>query len=235
VDAGEIKGPQGFQGFQGVQGVQGAQGVQGPQGDAAGVYEPVISKATGYLTWNGSSWVWKNETYSLSSHDHSGTYQPLDEDLTAIAALGFTSSALLRKTAANTWTLDTATYLTAITKAMVEAVLTGTITSHNHSGVYQPVDADLTAIAALAGTTGLLRKTAADTWTLDPATYLTANQSITLSGDASGSGTTSISVTITGLRGAALPTLAAGFLRYGEILIILTPASVSCFSPRWML
>lgn len=37
----------------------------------------------------------------------------------------------------------------------------------------QPLDADLTAIAALAGTSGLLRKTATDTWSLDTASYLT--------------------------------------------------------------
>jgi hypothetical protein len=60
----------------------------------------------------------------------------------------------------------------------------------------QPLDGDLTAIAALAGTSGLLRKTAADTYSLDTATYLTANQAITLSGDATGSGTTAISVTL---------------------------------------
>jgi phage-related tail fiber protein len=60
----------------------------------------------------------------------------------------------------------------------------------------QPLDGDLTAIAALAGTSGLLRKTAADTYSLDTATYLTANQTITLSGDASGSGTTAITVTL---------------------------------------
>lgn len=35
----------------------------------------------------------------------------------------------------------------------------------------QPLDADLTAIAALAGTSGFLKKTAADTWSLDTATY----------------------------------------------------------------
>lgn len=60
----------------------------------------------------------------------------------------------------------------------------------------QAWDADLDAIAALAGTSGFLKKTAANTWTLDTATYLTGNQTITLSGDASGSGSTAITVTL---------------------------------------
>lgn len=56
--------------------------------------------------------------------------------------------------------------------------------------------ADLDAIAALAGTSGFLKKTATNTWSLDTATYLTANQSISVTGDATGSGTTSISLTL---------------------------------------
>ena len=60
----------------------------------------------------------------------------------------------------------------------------------------QAYDADLDAIAALLGTSGLLKKTAANTWALDTNTYLTGNQSITVSGDVSGSGTTSISLTL---------------------------------------
>jgi hypothetical protein len=60
----------------------------------------------------------------------------------------------------------------------------------------QPIDADLTAIAALAGTSGFLKKTGEDTWSLDTNTYLTGNQTITVSGDAAGSGTTSISLTL---------------------------------------
>jgi len=60
----------------------------------------------------------------------------------------------------------------------------------------QALDADLTAVAGLSGTSGLLRKTAADTWSLDTNTYLTGNQTITLSGDVTGSGATAISATI---------------------------------------
>lgn len=37
---------------------------------------------------------------------------------------------------------------------------------------YQPLDGDLTAIGALAGTTGILKKTGANTWELDTTTYL---------------------------------------------------------------
>ena len=63
-------------------------------------------------------------------------------------------------------------------------------------GAKQPLDADLTAIAALSGASGLPRKTALNTWVLDTATYLTANQNITVSGDATGSGTTAIALTL---------------------------------------
>jgi hypothetical protein len=63
------------------------------------------------------------------------------------------------------------------------------------TGYAQPIDADLTAIASLSGT-GLARRTGTNTWTLDANAYLTGNQSISLSGDATGSGATSIAVTL---------------------------------------
>lgn len=59
------------------------------------------------------------------------------------------------------------------------------------TGVFT-LDADLNAIGSLSGNAGLLRKTAADTWALDTNNYLTGNQTITFSGDASGSGSTSV-------------------------------------------
>jgi hypothetical protein len=46
------------------------------------------------------------------------------------------------------------------------------------SSVYQPLDGDLTAIAALAGTSGLLKKTAADTYELDTTTYAPINNPV---------------------------------------------------------
>ena len=80
----------------------------------------------------GASAFHADNYFALAGHNHSGVYQPLDADLTAIAGLTGTSG-LLKKTAANTWSLDTAAYITGITKAMVEAKLTGNITSHTHS------------------------------------------------------------------------------------------------------
>jgi hypothetical protein len=60
----------------------------------------------------------------------------------------------------------------------------------------QALDADLTSIAGLSGTSGLLRKTAANTWSLDTSTFLTGNQTITLSGIITGSGVTAITTAI---------------------------------------
>lgn len=84
-------------------------------------------------------------------------FQAWDADLDAIAALSGTSG-LLKKTAANSWTLDTSTYLTSLG--------IGSLT--------QAWSADLDAIEALAGTSGLLRKTATNTWALDTSAYVTS-------------------------------------------------------------
>lgn len=70
-----------------------------------------------------------------------------------------------------------------------------------------------TALDNVFTSNGLLKRTGTATYTIDTNTYLTGNQSITLSGDLSGSGTTSISGTVTGIQGKAI-TLAAGLLRY---------------------
>lgn len=61
----------------------------------------------------------------------------------------------------------------------------------------QAWDADLDAIAALTGTTGLLKKTAANTWSLDTNTYLTtAVSSVTGTAPISSSGGTTPAISI---------------------------------------
>lgn len=91
----------------------------------------------------------------------------------------------------------------------------------------QAWDADLQAIAALAGTSGLLRKTAANTWSLDTATYLTGNQSISITGDASGSGTTSIGLTIS--DSAVTGKLLTGFGVGSNTAIVATDTVLQAF------
>lgn len=86
------------------------------------------------------------KTLALAGHTHN--YQPVDNDLTAIAAL--TGTGLLKRTGTDTWTFDTNAYLTAITKAMVEGVLTGIITSHQHN--YLPINGgNLTGLLTILG------------------------------------------------------------------------------------
>jgi hypothetical protein len=63
---------------------------------------------------------------------------------------------------------------TASTDYLVPSDLSGYLTSATAASTYQPLDGDLTAIAALAGTSGFLKKTAANTWSLDTSTYLTS-------------------------------------------------------------
>jgi len=68
--------------------------------------------------------------------------------------------------------------------------------SYNTIGA-QPLATNLTSLAGLSyASTSFVKMTAAGTFSLDTNTYLTANQTITLSGDVSGSGTTAITTTI---------------------------------------
>lgn len=85
---------------------------------------------------------------------------------------------------------------TELGQKLVSSDLAPYLTSTTAASTYQPLDADLTAIAGLAGTSGFLKKTADNTWALDTSTYLTGNQTITFSGDATGSGATSVALTL---------------------------------------
>jgi hypothetical protein len=179
-----------------------------------------IVNGTGFLKNNGSgTWSYDNSTY-LTTSAASSTYVPLTRTVAGLqlnsdisvanftAALNVATQSLKGLMSSTDKTnLDTLVALLATNDgdsvvntigeilAIFAAYPEGADLVSALAGK-QPIDADLTAIAGLIGTTGLLRKTAADTWTLDTNTYLTGNQTITLSGDISGTGTTAITATI---------------------------------------
>lgn len=165
--------------------------------------------------------------------------QAYDGDLAAIAALAGTSG-FAKKTGANTWTLDTNTYLTSYTETDPIYVASSWYTTTNNASNWdtaytnritsltttgssgaatlitntlnipnytlaglggQPLNTNLTSLGGLSYVSAsFVKMTAAGTFALDTNTYLTGNQSITLSGDVSGTGTTAITTTIGALK-----------------------------------
>lgn len=96
-------------------------------GLAIGTHVQAYSATLAGINTLGSGTGFLKNTAGTWSYDNS-SYQPLDADLTAIAAL--TANGILRKTA-GTWAMDTATYLTsAVTSVATGSGLSGgTITS----------------------------------------------------------------------------------------------------------
>lgn len=241
-------------------------------------FSPTTTSAPFILGANAQGQLVTGFNADLLDGFNSTDFQPIDADLTAIAALAGTSG-LLKKTAANTWSLDTTNYGTgSVTSIAANAPVAGltitgspittsgtltfalandlaaveglagtgfavrtaadtwanrsvtsannkitvtngdgvagnvslTINEANFTGIpesavtglvtdlanKQPLDADLTAIAALTGTGGFLKTNGSGTWSVDTNTYLTTNQTITLTGDVTGSGTTTIATTL---------------------------------------
>lgn len=97
--------------------------------------------------------------------------------------------------------------------------LAGYLTSATAATTYQPLDGDLTAIAALSGTSGLLQKTAANTYTLDTNSYV-------VSGGALG---TPSSGTLTNATGLPISTGVSG-LGTGVATFLATPSSANLAS-----
>jgi phage-related tail fiber protein len=160
-----------------------------------------VTSALGFTPYNAtnpSAYISGNQAITISG-DATGsgtTAIPLSLTNTSVVA-GSYGSAI----AAPVFTVDSKGRLTSASTATITPAfssLTGLPTTLAGHGITngQVLSADLTAIAALAGTSGLLKKTAGGSWALDTNTYLTSNQAITVSGDATGSGTTSLALTL---------------------------------------
>jgi hypothetical protein len=170
--------------------------------------------STNISNWN-SAYGWGNHASVgyLTSAAIGVSVQGYDADLASIAGIAGTSG-LLKKISANTWALDTSSYLTSFTEtdpvfsASAAAGITATNITNwstaygwgNHASAgYLTSETDPTVgshIKAIT-TTNISNWSAAYSWG-DHALvgYLTANQTITLSGDVTGSGTTAITATL---------------------------------------
>jgi uncharacterized membrane protein len=155
-----------------------------------------------------------NDQLAVGNHNHDGLYLGISS--TAAAATKLATARTIAASGDGTWSvsfdgsanvtagLTLATVATAGTYKSVTVNAKGLVTAGTNPTTLagygitdaQPLDPDLTSIAGLTGTTGFLKKTAANTFALDTSTYITGNQSISVSGDASGSGTTSIALTL---------------------------------------
>ena len=116
-------------------------------------------------------------SYSLTSHNHDATYALISHTHTIANVTGL-QTALDGKQAAGSYAAASHSHVIADVTGLQTALDGKAATSHTHT---------------IANITGL--QTALD-GKQPSGSYLTANQTITLSGDASGSGTTAISVTL---------------------------------------
>lgn len=124
-------------------------------------------------SWSGSAWV------VITTEGGTGTVTSVAMTVpTGLSVSGspITSSGTLGLTYASGYAIPTTAKQTEWDTAYGwgNHASAGYLTSSAIGTTVQGYDADLQAIGALAGTSGLLKKTAANTWTLDTSTYLTS-------------------------------------------------------------
>ena len=97
--------------------------VQGYSTTLAGIN--TLGSGTGFLKNTAGTWSYDNSTY-LTTSSATSSYQPLDQDLTDIAAL--TANGFLKKTA-GVWAMDASTYLTSESDTLSSVTGRGATTS----------------------------------------------------------------------------------------------------------
>jgi Major tropism determinant N-terminal domain len=137
---------------------------------AASTYLTQTNAASTYLTQTNAASTYAPKASPTFTGTPAAPTATAGTNTTQIATTAFVNTAISNVVGAAPAALDTLNELAAAINNDSSFASTVTTALSNK----QPLDADLTAIAALSGTSGLLKKTAADTWALDTATYLTS-------------------------------------------------------------
>lgn len=187
-----------------------------------------LLKKTGIATYtiDASIYLTGNQNITLSGDLSGSGTTSISGNVTGIRGKSITLSTGFLKYSGSAWTFDNSAYLTG----NQNITLTGAVTGSGTTSIATTLTS--AGLDNVFSSNGLLKRTGVATYTVDSNAYITGNQNITLSGDASGSGTTAITVTNTGLKGVALPTLSTGYLYYnGSAWAFQTPAGGS--NPAW--
>ena len=154
-------------------------------------YEPPITKSSGYLTWNGTDWDFKNETY-LTSYTETDPIFTTWTDTSRNQYFVFAAPNLSNGTpdwrrltytdidntpTIGDGTLSKSSITAGSTNTTVDLVFTGfnanSSTDNTINTIVGPALTNLASYMTGTGNIGFIKKTSSDTYTVDTNTYLT--------------------------------------------------------------
>ena len=128
---------------------------------------------TGWVCITNSISEW-NTNITWSQFSGAGTYTA-DGNTLKLSGTQFSIKEIAASSILGNSSTTTTATPSAISMATLKNMLSLGSMAYASTSSYQPIDADLTKIAALPGTTGLLKKIGANDWTLDTASYTTSS------------------------------------------------------------
>jgi len=195
-----------------------------PVGNGTSAFTSIVGTANQLLRRNSGNTAYEFFSPNYLIPTSLSASQPLAYDSgTGVFTIGQSSTSsngFLSSTDWNTFNnKQSAITLTTTGSSGASTFISNTLNIPNYtlSGLGgQPLSTNLTSLAALSFvSSSLVRMTAIGTFSLDTNTYLTSNQTITLSGNITGSGTTAITTTIANnvVTNAMLAQVSSGTLR----------------------
>jgi len=140
-----------------------AVGAGGGGGNVSNSGTPTLGQYAKWTTATTIQGVAPSTVLSDIGAQPAGNYQPLDADLTSLAAAAATG-VIYYRSAANTWSPITVTAPVTFTGGTLSADLSAYLTSAAAAATYQPLDADLTSLAAASAINAIYYRSAANTW-----------------------------------------------------------------------